>query len=232
MAPFEFRYLPIAFALVPVVAAKAVAVLVLLAAWALTAHFVFSDGSYPRAAVLFAWAPVASTLAWLARTSAYRAAWLVAIILATVLIVFVLPARDLDPGLVWQLQYLGMQLALAWLFGRTLLQGREPLVTRIARLVHGGDPLPPPIVRYTRQITIAWTALFVLLGLIATLLYAIAAREAWSAFVNLLTFPALLAMFVVEYAIRRLRFPWYEHSSILAGAQAFRRAFKPRDPPA
>ncbi|MEO8752582.1 MAG: hypothetical protein ABI624_07885 [Casimicrobiaceae bacterium] len=214
------------------IAAKAVAVLALLAAWTLTAHFVFSDGSYPRLAILFAWAPIASTLAWLTRASAYRAAWLSAIIAATVLILFVMPARDLDPGLVWQLQYLAMQLALGWLFGRTLLQGREPLVTRIARIVHGGNPLPPPIVRYTRQVTLAWTAFFALLGLVATLLYAIASREAWSAFVNLLTVPALLAMFVVEYAIRRLRFPWYEHSSILAGAQAFRRAFKPRDPPA
>src|SRR6185436_6251882 len=54
------------------------------------------------------------------------------------------------------LTQLAICMGLMWLFGRTLLPGREPLVTFIARLVHG--PLPAPIMRYTRNVTRAWTA--------------------------------------------------------------------------
>jgi len=212
-----------------VAAAKPFAALVALAAWTIAAHWLFSDSSHPRTAILFAWAPIAAATVLLTRTSAHRVAWLAAVAVATLLIGFVTPGHDLDPSLLWQFQYLAMQAALGAFFGRTLLPGREPLVTRFARLVHGD--LPPRMARYTRQVTIAWAVFFALMAAVAIALYAFASRELWSAFVNLLTIPCVLAMFVAEYSIRRLRFPGFEHSSLLAGAQAFHRAFMRRDPP-
>ena len=72
---------------------------------------------------------------------------------------------------------------------------------------------------------------YVIPGLVAMVLYSVAPREAWSAFVNLFTIPCVLSMFIGEYAVRRIRFPSLEHSSILDGARAFQRAFSSREPP-
>jgi uncharacterized membrane protein len=116
---------------------------------------------------------------------------------------------------------LAVCLALAWLFARTLLPGREPLVTRLARAVHG--ELPPPIEAYTRNVTVAWSAfLFVLAGS-SVLLYALAPLPAWSLFANLLFVPLIAAMFLAEYAWRTLRYPWYAHATLAQSVSAFHR---------
>ncbi|TAN04971.1 MAG: xanthomonadin biosynthesis protein [Rhodanobacteraceae bacterium] len=64
-------------------------------------------------------------------------------------------------------------LALAgWLFARTLRRGREPLVTRFARVLEGEAQLQQPRVRrYTRGVTVFWAWL---LGAMAGLSLAIA----------------------------------------------------------
>jgi uncharacterized membrane protein len=212
-----------------VAAAKPLAALLAVATWTIAAHVVFSHAGQARAATLFAWAPVAGTVLWLVRHSRWRLAWIGALALATLAIVLFVPARGSDASLAWQLQYLAMQAVLAALFGRTLLAGREPLVTRLARVLHG--TLPPPVARYTRAVTQAWTVFFVLMAAVAIVLYGWASREAWSAFVNLFTIPCVAAMFGAEYAVRRIRFPDFEHVSILEGARTFQRAFVSREPP-
>jgi uncharacterized membrane protein len=209
--------------------AKTLFVLLALAAWAVGAHMVFADGAPSRLASVYAWAPIALTVAWLARHARRRWAWFALIATLFGAVVLLVPVNRTDASFVYQLQYLAMQAALAVLFGRTLLAGREPLVTRFARIVRG--ELPPEIVRYTRSVTAAWTLFFVAMALIAIVLYSAASREAWSAFVNLFTIPCVLAMFVAEYTVRRIRFPGLDHSSILAGARAFQRAFSSREPP-
>lgn len=210
-------------------AARTLVVLLAIAAWTIGAHVVFANGAPSRAATLYAWAPFAVVVVWLVRRARWRLLWTAVTVLATLALVLVVPANGTDASFVYQLQYLAMQGALAFLFGRTLAGGREPLVTRFARIVRG--ELTPPIERYTRAVTLAWTAFFVAMALVAIALYAAASREVWSLFVNLLTLPCVLAMFVVEYAVRRMRFPALEHSSILEGARAFRRAFGSREPP-
>jgi uncharacterized membrane protein len=208
---------------------KLLIVLFAIGAWTIAAHVVFSNGEHARVATLFAWAPIAITVLWFVRHSRWRLAWILAIALTTLAILLVVPMHSANASLVYQLQYLAMQAALAVLFGRTLLAGREPLVTRFARIVHG--TLPPPIERYTRAVTTVWTAFFGVMAVIAMALYALAPREAWSAFVNLLTIPCVAAMFAVEYAVRRIRFPDFEHVSIVEGARAFQRAFVSHEPP-
>ena len=47
---------------------------------------------------------------------------------------------------------------LLWYFGRTLARGREPIITRFARSVHG--TLQPEMELFTRKLTIAWCAFF------------------------------------------------------------------------
>ena len=208
--------------------ARSLLVLIGLGAWTISAHVVFADGTPSRLAGLYAWTPIALTVAWLLRHAPWRIVWFALIAMIVVALSFV-PVDHTDATFVFQFQYLVMQGALAVLFGRTLFAGREPLVTRFARIVRG--ELPPEIVRYTRSVTAAWTIFFIVMGLVASVLYALAPRAAWSAFVNLFTIPCVLTMFVGEYAVRRIRFPTLAHSSILDGARAFQRAFAPKEPP-
>lgn len=96
-----------------------------------------------------------------------------------------------------------------WFFGRTLAPGREPLVTAIARFVHG--TLTPEIERYTRGVTVAWCAFFAGMAAVSIALAALAPLAVWSLFANLLAYPLVALMFAGEYAVRRRRFPDYRH---------------------
>ena len=96
-----------------------------------------------------------------------------------------------------------------WFFGRTLLPGRQPLVTAIARFVHGS--ITPEVERYTRGVTVAWCAFFGAMGAASVALAALAPVAVWSFCSNVLSYPLVGAMFAAEYAIRRRRFPDYRH---------------------
>ena len=199
-----------------------------LVAYGVAAHLVFASGESTRLVALFAWAPLALTALWLLWGSPYRRSAVLAVAVATAALWVLWPDHSLNVSLVYLGQYVTVQAALGALFGRTLLAGHEPLVTRLARLVH--KELPPPIARYTRHVTVAWALFFAGMGVLAVLLYAFAPRAAWSAFINLLTVPCIVAMFVIEYIVRRLRFPWFGHASIFAGVHAFRRALDRKEP--
>ena len=111
-----------------------------------------------------------------------------------------------------------INLALLWLFGRTLLAGREPLITGFARKFHG--TLPPHMERYTRRVTIAWCAFFA--GeLVVSAVLLMSSVEIWSLFVNALTGPLVAFMFVAEYVYRVIRYRDFPHASIWQGVKAF-----------
>jgi uncharacterized membrane protein len=93
------------------------------------------------------------------------------------------------------------------------------LVTHLARRVHG--TLPDDITSYTRHVTWAWCLLFGAMALASLLLFAFAPLETWSLFVNVLTFPLVAGMFVVEYTYRLLRYRTFSHVSLFAAVRAF-----------
>ena len=117
---------------------------------------------------------------------------------------------------------------LAWVFGRTLVRGREALVTGFARRVH--VTLPPHIESYTRRVTAAWCLFFAAQVLISALLFCIAPLDTWSLFVNVLTLPLIALMFVTEYIYRIVRFPDHPHVPIWTGIRLF--VGRPRNGPA
>jgi uncharacterized membrane protein len=121
------------------------------------------------------------------------------------------------------IEHAGANLVLGILFGRTLLAGREPLCTRFARVIHGH--LPPEVERYSRQVTVAWTAFFALLCATSCVLYFMRLLEAWSLLANILTPLLVGAMFVIEYAVRVRVLPRWERVGILASVRAFSRHF-------
>lgn len=85
-------------------------------------------------------------------------------------------------------------------FGLTLRPGREPLITAMARRLHG--TIPDELVVYTRRVTIAWCCFFA--GQLATsiTLFLFGPLVIWSFFVNVLDIPMVVAMFSAEYLCR------------------------------
>lgn len=124
------------------------------------------------------------------------------------------------------LPQVAVSLGIAGWFAGTLLPGREPLITYVARRVHG--QLPAPIERYTRHITWAWTLWLTGLALVSVLLFAFASRAAWSTFANLLFFPLIALLFVGEYCYRILRYAWFKPASLADSIRAFQRHAGPR----
>lgn len=133
----------------------------------------------------------------------------------------------LPSAIIFGLPHLVTNLFLMWLFARTLKHGREPLITSIARHVHGS--LRPDIEIYTRRVTYAWSLFFLLQAVVSLGLYFFASLQAWSIFINILNVPLIILMFVCEYAYRRLRYRDHP-SSILSGLKFFSRG-KPAPKP-
>ncbi len=110
---------------------------------------------------------------------------------------------------------------LLWLFGRSLLRGREPLITGVARRVHG--TLEPEIEAYTRRVTQAWCLFFAAQLAVSALLLALVPLPVWSLFVNLLNAPLLVLMFAGEYLYRGYRYPDHPRASIASALRAFEK---------
>jgi len=121
------------------------------------------------------------------------------------------------------LSHATLNLFLLWLFGRTLLRGREPLISQISRRVNGG--LNPEVVDYTRHVTIAWCIFFGLQVAISLGLYVFASIALWSLFINVLNLPLLILMFVGEKAYRTAHFPNHPKTSILKAIEVYGRDF-------
>jgi uncharacterized membrane protein len=103
-------------------------------------------------------------------------------------------------------------LALCWLFGRTLAAGREPMIARFAR-IERGEALPADLARYTRGLTLAWTVFFASMAAISLALAAWGPLAVWSLFTNAINYALVALFFVGEYVLRRVRFRHYRHPS-------------------
>jgi uncharacterized membrane protein len=199
----------------------------ILIGYAAIAHRMFASGQGTRLAAMFAVAPIAAALLWWVVRGRHRLIGITAVTALMILLWVAWPDAGMATSALYLAQYVTVQTGLACLFGRTLLAGREPLVARFARSVHG--TLPEPIAHYCRGVTLAWTLFFAGMGLLSIVLYTAGPREVWAAFVTLWTAPCVVAMFVIEYGVRRLRFPWFEQVSIFEGIRAFQRTFARRE---
>lgn len=187
--------------------------------YAVATHWAMASGRAPGLGTALAVAPVLAASLWLALRTRH-AGWAgLAAVAAAVLLAALAWRAAPAVNLLYPVPSVIVYGALTWLFGRTLAPGREALVTRLARRVHG--TLPDEITAYTRQLTWAWCLLFAAMALASLLLFAFAPLQAWSLFVNVLTFPLIAGMFVVEYAYRLLRYRTFSHVSLLTAVRAF-----------
>lgn len=107
---------------------------------------------------------------------------------------------------------LAVNLALCWLFGRTLAAGSEPMIARFARLERGAE-LPPDLARYARTLTVAWSGFFAAMAAVSLGLALWGSVLAWSLFTNVINYALVALFFVGEYVVRRIRFRHYRHLS-------------------
>lgn len=103
-------------------------------------------------------------------------------------------------------------LALCAFFGATLCAGREPMISRFARIERGAS-LPADLAKYTRILTVMWTAFFALAAGISISLALWANKMAWSLFTNLANYLLVLLFLACEYVYRRFRYRHYHHAS-------------------
>ncbi|WP_238641613.1 hypothetical protein [Halorhodospira sp. 9622] len=103
-----------------------------------------------------------------------------------------------------------LPMAVAWMFGRTLLAGRQPLVEQIATAIVG-DRHSSAERRYMRTVTWLWTLLCSALTLNTILLLLLGASpQTWSLFANIINYLVIGGAMIGEYLVRCLRFGWPE----------------------
>lgn len=114
-----------------------------------------------------------------------------------------------------------IHLWVAWIFGRTLVAGREPLIRRFSRIARGD--IPPELEAYTRRLTVVWTVAMLTMALVAALSAVMFSPKAWSWVANL-GLPLFSAvLFLGEHAYRSVRFRHLGHNSPLTTLKTLTR---------
>ena len=211
----------------PAALLRGLALLVLLVAWAVLAHFGSAGEGNADFSVALATAPVVVLVVMLLWRLG-NPLWLVGGGLSVLgLLAWAWPSLRQNIALLFYIQHLGTNLALGLLFGRTLFGNQEALVTQFARLAHGGA-ISEIKRRYTRQVTVAWTAFFVGSVVVSSALFWLAPAAAWSVFANLLSTPLIALMFALEHLARLLLLPADERSSVADTIRGYRASMQER----
>lgn len=117
-----------------------------------------------------------------------------------------------------------LNVAVGWLFARTLRPNKTPLITQIAIIIrHDGDNMPPAITRYTHQITWSWVVVLWGLAAVNALLAMFASAEVWAWFANVINYCIIAAMFPLEWLYRYCFYQQYEHPSLRQFITGMRR---------
>jgi uncharacterized membrane protein len=202
---------------------------VLLAVFAAAAHWSIIGGeSWHAVGAWLSLTPLAVLVASALRRARRPQVLLVVAVAAGVALWFAWPTLERNFPKLLFVEHAGANLVLAVVFGRTLAGAREPLCARFARILHGA--LPQDVQRYTRRVTIAWTAFFVVVFVLSCGLYLGGFLTAWSLLANILSPLLIAAMFIVEYLVRLRTLPTWERTGVLGGIRAFARYFATAQP--
>jgi uncharacterized membrane protein len=146
--------------------------------------------------------------------------------LLLVLAVVVARGEVIDAQRLYVLQHAGIHAALAWTFGLTLRGGSQPLITALAKGLHGrlGQEFTPAIAEYTRGVTQLWVGYFLAMIAASLVLYAWAPWSWWSFFCTMLTPIAAVLLMAGEHFWRYHRHPEFPRVTLRAGFEAFQRS--------
>lgn len=197
---------------------KALVVLACIA-YQYSVHLSVSNAQSGLLRTILLWLPLAVLAAWILARWKNKLLWMSALLAAGAFVYLAEHEERLGLAAVSGIPHAAAYLFLLWYFGRTLGRGREPLISRFARSVHGA--LDPEMARFTRNVTIAWCLFFTVQLIASALLFGFAPLGAWSLFINILNLPLVALMFVGQFACRVIRFPGYPRVSLWRAIQVF-----------
>ncbi|MDT3669736.1 MAG: hypothetical protein ROZ37_05300 [Aromatoleum sp.] len=203
-------------------AARGLAVVMLVVAWAAAAHYTTALVDASSWGALLGLAPFALIAGGFAWRSPRRALLLALLAVAAAALALVWPILAHNVGWMYFVQHAGTNALLCIAFGRTLGDGHVPMCTRIAEITHGR--VSAALARYTRQVTVAWTLYFGVTAVASAALFAFGPLAAWSTFANLLTIPLVTTMFAAEYVVRCRVLSREDRGSILDAVRAYRQS--------
>lgn len=209
---------------------RGLGMLAVIALWAVLAHLGSAGDSTSNITSLLGLTPIVAALAlllWRARHPLPTGAGIVVLLGG---LAWLWPTLRHNLALLYFVQHIGTNLALATLFGRSLLGPGEALITQLARAVHHGE-ISACKRQHTRQVTVAWTAFFLANALLSAILWQFAPLAVWSTFANLLAMPLVALMFVGEYLWRSCVLPPAERPTIAQIVRAYRMHTQTRQPP-
>lgn len=167
--------------------------------------------------------------AWSGSTQAPYEGWVRTRLWMLPAILLWLAVAHAPPGLVLLLDaalfHAVIQASLLLLFARSMRPDHEPLVTEMARRIHGS--LRPDIVAYTWYVTLAWCLFFSVeiclsAGLLGAGLAGWLPIRWWWVAVPDSCLPATIVIFVIEYIIRRWLITDFEHVGFRVAVSVFR----------
>ena len=182
-------------------------------------HSAVAGGQIQPVRIALAFLPLFALAWWVATRARNKLRWSLILLAAGMTIAALERQEHWGLAAAYGIPHAVIYASLLWLFGHTLRHGVEPLVTRLARRVHG--TLPPEMAAYTRRVTVAWCIFFTAQLAVSALLFSFASLSIWSLFVNVLNLPLLALMFAGEYVYRSLRHREFPHASFLDGIRAF-----------
>ncbi|TCV87474.1 hypothetical protein [Sulfurirhabdus autotrophica] len=187
------------------------------------AHAAMMDHTAVLLRIILALVPLSVLAFWTIKHATNRILWSF-VFLAAAIVIFVLRSNVLlNFDAAFGIPHAAINLFLLWFFGHTLLPGKEPLITRLARRVHG--TLDARLVSYTKGVTIAWCVFFIGQIMTSVLLFNFTSLSTWSLFINFINFPLVIVMFIGEYVYRVLRYRDFPHVTIKQTVQAFNTDF-------
>ena len=178
--------------------------------------------SVPALGVVVALLPIVVALAWMAWRAPRRGLSLVLLLIGLGLLAPTWSSLQRNFAWLYFLQNVGTDLFLAWFFGQSLVRGRQPMCTRFASAMRGGQISAAEFV-YTRKITWIWALFFVLMAATSTLLFRFAPIGTWSLFINFIALPLVAGLFAVEYLVRLRRLPESRDSRLMDSVLAYWR---------
>jgi uncharacterized membrane protein len=217
--------------LTPAQLLRGLAVVVFIVVWAVLAHLGSTSDNNSNFTGLLGLTPIIAALGlllWRPRHPLLTGAGIVVVLGG---LAWLWPLLRHNLALLYLVQNVGTNLALATLFGRSLFGSGEALITQLARAVHGGE-ISECKRQHTRQVTIAWTIFFLANALLSALLWLFAPLAVWSVFANLLAMPLVALMFVGEHIWRSRVLPPEERPTIAQVIRAYRMHSQTRQPPA
>ena len=189
-----------------------------MVAYPLVLHFFVVKNAAGPFGIGLALMPIAGYVFWLMRTAKHRVRTALMLAISALLVGLAWSAKLIDFSAAYYFEHVLFNSLLMVLFGSSLLPGREPLISSLARRVHGS--LPIEIVAYTVSVTWLWTIYFAATIVISLLLYYFASLTIWSFFANVLGIPLAVLVFVGEYFYRINHIRNFPHVSIFKGMQA------------